>query len=82
MIYPAGVAQDRPSLVVASAAEDCTVKLWDAANFDLKHTFRGHTAAIRSLAFSRDGRRLVSGSQDRTVKVWDLTRLKLNRILP
>lgn len=31
----------------------------------------GHKAAVRALAFSQDGKRLVSGSQDNTVVVWD-----------
>jgi WD40 repeat protein len=30
---------------------------------------------VSSLAFSPDGRRLVSGSRDSTVKVWDVTPL-------
>jgi WD40 repeat protein len=61
---------------VASAAEDCTVKVWDAETLDeCKHSFRGHMAPSPSLAFSSDGRRLASASQDKTVKVWDLTHL-------
>jgi len=32
----------------------------------------GHTDWVRDLAFSSDGRLLVSGSYDRTVKLWDI----------
>ena len=32
----------------------------------------GHTGWVRSLAFSSDGRSLVSGSHDTTVKFWDM----------
>ena len=36
-----------------------------------QRTLRGHTGRVTSVAFSPDGKRLVSGSQDNTVKVWD-----------
>ena len=32
---------------------------------------RGHSDRVTCVAFSPDGKRIVSGSQDETVKVWD-----------
>jgi WD40 repeat protein len=60
---------------VASSAQDCTVKAWDATTLELLHTFRGHRGPIRCVAVSHNGQFLVTGSADQTVKVWDLTRL-------
>ena len=34
-------------------------------------TLTGHTRSVRSVAFSPDGKRGVSGSWDNLVKIWD-----------
>ena len=35
-------------------------------------TLTGHTDIVFSVAFSRDGNRVVSGSGDNLVKIWDI----------
>jgi WD40 repeat protein/serine/threonine protein kinase len=35
------------------------------------HTLRGHKDTVTAVAFSPDGRRIVTGSSDYTAKVWD-----------
>ena len=34
-------------------------------------TLRGHSDTVRSVAYSPDGKHIVSGSVDKTVKIWD-----------
>ena len=34
-------------------------------------TLTGHSDYVQSMAYSPDGRHIVSGSGDRTVKIWD-----------
>ena len=31
----------------------------------------GHTSYVNSVAFSQDGKHIVSGSDDKTIRVWD-----------
>jgi WD40 repeat protein/predicted Ser/Thr protein kinase len=49
---------------VASAGADRTVRLWWAVGRQDQAVLRGHTGTVKDLAFSRDGRRLVSATHD------------------
>lgn len=57
---------------LATGGADGSVRLWDARNGKLRQVFRGHRGAVHALAFSRDGRWLVSGSDDATVLTWPI----------
>ena len=57
--------------LLASASDDSTVRLWDAATGALQSMLEGHTDMVRAVAFSGDGRLLASASYDKTVRLWD-----------
>ncbi len=62
---------DSRALAVSKGSE---IEIWDVADRDglpkISRTIRGHAAAVRCLAFSRDGRWLASGSDDWNIHLW------------
>jgi WD40 repeat protein len=56
---------------IATASEDGTARVWDAATGTLLATFGWHASQVRCAAFSPDGKRLVTGTANGTVWQWN-----------
>src|SRR5262249_14758382 len=54
-----------------SAGEDGTVKVWDARSTLDVLTLRGHTSAVCRVAFSADGKQILSQDAQGKVLAWD-----------
>src|SRR2546422_1197525 len=52
------------------------VRVWDIATGEDTAEFLGHTSDVSSLAFTADGRSLVSGGRDGAIRVWNLAARK------
>jgi RNA polymerase sigma factor (sigma-70 family) len=60
------------SRTLASGCHDGAVRLWEVVTSQQCHCFRGHVGAVRALAYSPEGSRLVSGGEDTLGLVWDV----------
>ena len=56
--------------ILATASDDHSVRLWNAATGTTAGVLQGHAAEVNALAFSPDGKRVATGSNDRTARLW------------
>jgi WD40 repeat protein len=59
-------------MVATGDTVDGCVRVREVASGKLRRVFRGHSGAVRTLAFSSDSRLLASAGDDPTILVWDL----------
>jgi WD40 repeat protein len=67
---------------LATGSRDTTVKVWDLANGHEVCTFRGHSEAVRTVAFRSDGKQIASAGSDKSIRLWDPQSRKPIRDIP
>jgi eukaryotic-like serine/threonine-protein kinase len=87
-IWAAVLSPDDRTLISGGEDQDpfddrfVPVKIWNLSTAEVPNTLNnGHTAPIRCLSLSQDGRILASGSADNTIKIWDMATGQLLRTL-
>ncbi|MFZ1108755.1 MAG: PDZ domain-containing protein [Rhodomicrobium sp.] len=80
-IYAMALSPDGRWLAVGGWTPDNEVRLYDFASGEMKALLKGHTNVVMGLAFSPDGKTLISGSADRSAILWDVeTQTLLHRL--
>jgi len=74
-VYPVTFSPDGELLVVTE--QNGTIRVWDFETKKEIKVLSGHTESVNSIAFSPDGKTLISGSgdlreKDSTIKLWDI----------
>jgi eukaryotic-like serine/threonine-protein kinase len=57
---------------IAWAGAAGTIHVWDLDSGTFSRRLVGHTSGVMSVAFTSDGRQLISASVDETIRIWDL----------
>ena len=65
-----------PDGQILAISEDNNITFWNPDTGKRLHELSGHTEQVTSLAFSPDGKILISGSYDRTIRLWNVRKRK------
>ncbi|XP_039145034.1 F-box-like/WD repeat-containing protein TBL1XR1 isoform X2 [Dioscorea cayenensis subsp. rotundata] len=65
-----GTSSPNDQLLLASAGDDATVKIWDGAQGQLLYSFNGHGTPVFEIEFSPDGDYIASGSVEQRLLIW------------
>ncbi len=82
---PQALAFHKHNYLMATGAENGQVVLWNfkdtLSHLVLEDPRNSHSGFIYALAFSPDGKNLVSAGADRKILMWDLETRKVNRVV-
>jgi WD40 repeat protein len=58
-----------------------SIQIWDAKTGKLVATLKGHTHSVWCLAWTKDGKTLISGSYDCSIRTWNTTNWQQTAVL-
>ena len=65
------VAEGPGGKLAAIGSSDGRAILWDLSGNSVKKELKGHTGAVRSVAFDGTGVKIATGSSDGSARLWD-----------
>ena len=68
-VSAAAISRDCKILATTSS-KDNNIKLWDVVTGKQREIIKGHTAKVKFVVFSPDGKTLASGDENGTIKLW------------
>ncbi|XP_050373061.1 uncharacterized protein LOC126790760 [Argentina anserina] len=66
------IVYNRLNGLLAVAADDLIIRLFDVVASRMVRKFEGHTDRVTDMCFSEDGKWLLSSSMDGSLRVWDV----------
>jgi WD40 repeat protein/serine/threonine protein kinase len=75
------LSPDGKVLATAAGFEDAAIRIWDAATGQLLDRLEGHSGWVCKLAFTNDGRHLISAAADQSIRFWDTSNWTEEKVL-
>ncbi len=72
-VFALAFSPDGEQIAVGTNAKPEFISFYNADSGERIGGLAGHTDAVLSVAYSKDGKRLLTGSYDQTARLWDLT---------
>jgi len=70
-----------PDETFIATGGSCDIEIWDAKTGERVNALKGHTYHVWCLAWTQDGKTLISGSADHSIRTWDTTTWKQVAVL-
>lgn len=71
-LFPGKMTASNDSKWLAYTTGDGYMTLFDLDSMDIDNCWKGHDGYVYSLAFSQDGKRLISTGADQTTRIWNI----------